>query len=264
MDSRQQQASDLLWQHWQNGSVFAALPDNCKPVTLAEGYAIQAHLLRRTQQPLFGYKIGATSIAGQKHIGVDGPIAGRLLAERVLALGTTISLHNNRMRVAECEVAFVMGNDLPPRDAAYEQVEVMKAVAAVHPAIEIPDSRFERFELAGAPQLLADNACAHQFMLGKRCTANWRSLDFSQLAITAIQTHASGERVVHHGSGSNVLGDPRIVMVWLANLLSSQGTGLKAGQVITTGTCVVPIPLMPGDRIEASYGVVGDMAAAFE
>ncbi len=69
------------------------------------------------------------------------------------------------MRVAEVEFAFTMGTDLPPRDVPYRLDEVMAAVASLHPAIEIPDSRYRSFTEVGAPQLIADNACAHQFVL---------------------------------------------------------------------------------------------------
>ena len=86
------------------------------PETREEGYAIQALLEGRSEKPLLGWKIAATSEAGQKHINVGGPIAGRLLAERMLADGATIDLTGNRMRVAEPEFAFRFGRDLGPTD----------------------------------------------------------------------------------------------------------------------------------------------------
>mgnify|MGYP000125465889 CR=1 FL=1 len=74
----------------------------------AEGYAIQAQIEAQSREPLFGWKIAATSLAGQKHIGVDGPMAGRLLAERVYCDGDTLPFGANRMRVAEDRVAFTL------------------------------------------------------------------------------------------------------------------------------------------------------------
>ena len=76
-------ASDLLARCWREGQVIDALPLPSRPVSRAEGYAIQAEIEALSEKPLFGWKIAATSVAGQKHIGVDGPLAGRLLAERV-------------------------------------------------------------------------------------------------------------------------------------------------------------------------------------
>ena len=60
-------ASELLWSHWQDGKRLPALPAQVRPATRAEGYAIQAELEKRSGAPLYGWKIAATSEAGQKH-----------------------------------------------------------------------------------------------------------------------------------------------------------------------------------------------------
>jgi 2-keto-4-pentenoate hydratase len=101
-------ASDLLFHHWQDGRCLTALPQRMRPSTRAEGYAIQALLDHRTNEPLFGWKIAATSLAGQVHIGVDGPLAGRLLREKVFSDGAHLSLPGSRMRVAEPEIAGIL------------------------------------------------------------------------------------------------------------------------------------------------------------
>jgi 2-keto-4-pentenoate hydratase len=74
-------ASALLWDCWQNGRRLQAIPENIRPRTREDGYAVQALLEERTASPLFGWKIAATSVAGQKHINVTGPLAGGLLRE---------------------------------------------------------------------------------------------------------------------------------------------------------------------------------------
>lgn len=257
--ARAQEAADLIWRHWQAGTAMAALPDGLRPESRAEGYAVQAGLERHSARPPFGWKIAATSTAGQRHIGVDGPLAGRILAERVYAPGAAIALAGNRMLVAELEFAFRIGRDLPPRTAPYGQDEVLDAVAALHPAIEVPDSRFERFETAGAAQLIAEAACARDFVLGAATTANWRALDLAAHRVLGTMPR-SGE---HHGVGANVLGDPRAALTWLVNELSAHGIGLAAGQVATTGTCVVPIPIQPGDRLRGDFGVLGTVEVGF-
>ncbi len=88
-------------------------------------------------------------------------------------------------------------------------------MASLHPAIEVPDSRFEDFTVVGAPQLIADNACAHQFVLGPEAPAMWRSID-----LTSHRVGEVGTRLSREGSGANVLGDPRLALVWLVNELS--------------------------------------------
>jgi 2-keto-4-pentenoate hydratase len=256
-------ASDYLYSAWNAGQTIIELPAELKPNSRNDGYSIQSLLEMRSSQPLYGWKIAATSVAGQTHIGVDGPMAGRILAERVLAEGSSVSLTNNRMSVAECEFAFKMKKTLSPRDQAFSIDDVIAAVGSLHPAIEIPDSRYQKFETAGAPQLIADSACAHLFMLGKASTGNWRTLNLATHAVTASVTNSEGALKHHHGVGSNVLGDPRVALTWLANELRELGVALAEGQVVTTGTCIVPIPVLAGDHVRVSFGAVGDIEVRF-
>lgn len=254
-----QTASEMLARHWQAGTTLEALPPGLRPANREEGYAVQAYLEALSQQPLFGWKIAATSAAGQQHIGVDGPMAGRLLAEMVHPNGSAVPLGANRMRVAEAEFAFRMGHDLPPRETPYDVEEVLAAVAALHLAIEIPDSRYADFATVGAPQLIADNACAHQFVLGPKAPDLWRELDLASHRVVA----KVGARYTRNGIGSNVLGDPRVALTWLANELSKLGITLAAGQVVTTGTCVVPLEIQADDTVAVDFGVLGHVSCSF-
>src|SRR6516164_1917691 len=138
-------ASRTLRDHWHAGTKLAALDPAMRPRDRIEGYAIQAEIERSSSGKLFGWKIGATSEAGQRHINVAGPMAGRILPETVIADGGTASMAGNDMRVAEPEFAFRMRTDLPPRASPYGVSEVLEAVDTLHPAIEIPDSRFADF-----------------------------------------------------------------------------------------------------------------------
>jgi 2-keto-4-pentenoate hydratase len=160
------EAARVLYQHRQAATKLAALPPDLRPRDRAEGYAIQAALASYSPHPVFGWKIAATSEAGQKHINVAGPMAGRILAETVLPNGGTASMRGNVMWVAEPEFAFRMGRDLPPRSDPYSVAEVLAAVDTLHPAIEVPDSRFADFVNAGKAQLIANNACANLFVFG--------------------------------------------------------------------------------------------------
>lgn len=249
-------AAGALWQLWQEGRRLPALPDAIRPRTREEGYEIQAQLEQRSARPLFGWKIAATSVAGQTHINVDGPLAGRLLAERVFQDGAQLPFGANHMRVAEAEFAFRMGRTLEPRDQPYEVAEILDAVATLHPAIEVPDSRYDDFTIVGAPQLIADNACAHLFVLGAGTRAAWRDLDLVERVVSGTIVG----KTTHHGKGANVLGDPRIALTWLVNELSQLRIALEADQVVTTGTCIVPLPISPGDRIEMDFGVLGKVS----
>lgn len=245
-------ASRLLTSHWADGSRLEQLPQDVRPASREEGYRIQACLEALSAGPLFGWKIAATSAAGQAHIGVDGPLAGRLLKERVIANGGVCPFGANHMRVAEIEFAFRMGKTLAPRPQAYSVEEVLDAVATLHPSIEIPDSRYEAFERVGAPQLIADNACAHFFVEGPAAHGSWRDVDLAAYRVTGSVNDRS-----FAGVGSNVLGDPCVALQWLANELSQLGVALAAGQLVTTGTCVAPMAIKPGDRIRGDFGALG-------
>ena len=260
-DDRFRAAADLLWAHWQAGTRLAELPEEIRPRTRGEGYAVQAFLDERSATPLFGWKIAATSRAGQAHIGVDGPLAGRLLRERVFDRGAELPLGTNHMRVAEAEFAFRMGRELRPRSDPYTTAEVLAAIDDLHPAIEIPDSRYDDFTRVGAPQLIADNACAHLFVLGPATAAPWRDMDLVEHHVTAIASRSDGApEVTHSGKGQNVLGDPLLALTWLVNKLSGLGIALDAGQIVTTGTCVVPVPIAAGDAVRADFGPIGKVA----
>jgi len=180
------------------------------------------------------------------------------MSDTVIADGGTASMKGNAMRVGEPEFAFGMGRDLPPRAAPYTVDEVLAAVDSLHPAIEIPDSRFADFASAGEAQLIADNACAHLFVLGAATHANWRAMD---LVEERPQITLRGQRYLGHGK--NVLGDPRIALVWLANELRGLGITLRAGEVVTTGTCHPPLPIQTGDHFAADFGVLGTVSVGF-
>jgi 2-keto-4-pentenoate hydratase len=252
-------ASRALHDHWRAGTKLENLETSQRPRDRSEAYAIQAEIENYSTGELFGWKIAATSEAGQKHINVDGPMAGRILSDTVIADGGTASMAGNEMRVAEPEFAFRMQADLPPRSSPYTVGEVLDAVGSLHPAIEIPDSRFADFVSAGAAQIIADNACAHLFVLGAPTTANWRAFDLvEERPLITLR----GKQYTGHGK--NVLGDPRVALAWLANELRELGVTLKAGQIVTTGTCHPPLPIQAGDRFEADFGLLGRVSVKFE
>ena len=248
----------MLWRNWLDATRISELPVDCRPLDRPDGYAVQRALSSLAGQPTVGWKIAATSLAGQAHIGVDGPIAGCLFADRVLNQDggvLEVSLNGNHMRLAEAEFGFRLGRDLPKRDRAYEMDEVLDAVDALHPTIELPDTRYEAVGAVGAAQLIADAACAWLLIVGAAAPGAWRALDLARHTVAAFRNGGAAAT----GSGANVLGDPRIALVWLANELRVHGDGLRAGEIVTTGTCIAPVPLSPGDQFSADFGLVGVM-----
>ncbi len=256
---RWQQAGRHLWQLWQDGKVIEALPNETRPATRTDGYQIQSALAAHSAKPNVGWKIAATSAAGQQHIGVDGPLAGRLIVERCHDDGAEVAFGNNRMAVGEPEFAFRLGREILPRDRPYTVAEVLDVVSDLHPAIELPDSRFADFATVGAANLIADNACAHEFVLGAATTADWRNIDLARFEMKAEVVG----RLERDGVGSNVLGDPRMALAWLVNEVTGLGLTMAAGEVITTGTCAVPLPVEAGDHLRMDFGELGRVEMRF-
>lgn len=252
------QAADFLWRTRIEQRRIEALPDHLRPHTLAEGYAIQDAMVASAAQPVSGWKIAATSKAGQAHIGVTEPLAGRLFKNFILEDGAHLPAAPLHMKVMEAEFAFRMARDLPPRSAAYGQAEVCDAAADLHLAIEVPDARFEHFAEIGPAQIVADDAFASWFLLGQQ-VPDWRRLDLAAQRVRAVNNGV----VAAEGTGANALGDPRLALTWLANHLVQRGIGLKAGDIITTGTCITPPAIAPGDRVIAEFVGLGQVTVAF-
>lgn len=255
-----EQAAELLWSNWHAGTTIAALPAHCRPSDRRDGYAVQSALVKRSGDTVAGWKIAATSAAGQRHIAVTGPLAGAILGRCVLSPSAKISLTNNRTRVAEVEFAFRMSRTLAPREQPFSIDETTAAIGSLHPSVEVPDSRFEPITAAGEAQLIADLACGCWMVIGTSMHDDWHALD---LAAHPVSAWIDG-RVVAEGKGAAVLGGPLNALNWLANELRMHAIPLRAGEIVSTGTCVVPVPIAPGQLFTADYGPVGSLSVSFE
>ena len=96
-------------------------------------------------------------------------------------------------------------------------------------------------------------------MLFRSAPDTWRDIDLSAHRVAG----RVGERIARDGIGANVLGDPRVALTWIANELSRHGVTLAAGQVVTTGTCMVPLEIAPGDEVSADFGILGRVGVRF-
>lgn len=261
LDDAIHKAADILWRCWRDGHAIDSLPEDCRPMTREDGYAIQALIESRSAKPVYGWKIAATSVAGQQFLNVTGPLAGRMLAERAYEDGATLAFGANRMRVIEPEFAFRIGRDLPPRDAAYAPEEIAEAVSHLYPALEIPDTRFRAVASVGEAQLIADNACGHEFVLGPAADDGWRERD---LAAQAVRVTVEGETEDEkEGSGALVLSGPLVALAWVATEISRLGETLREGQIVTTGVCTPPPRIGPDCSVRADFGALGSVSCRF-
>ena len=250
-------AASILWQQLATAHPHRRVADGLSPGRSRRRLFDAAQIATHSGQAVVGWKIAATSAGGQKLLGVDGPLAGPLLANRVLQNGAAVPLDGNVMKVAESEFAFTFRTGLPKRGQPYTQAEVLAAVGSLHPAIEVPDSRYHDFGRVGAAQLIADTACACWFVLGPATGAEWRGRDLAAHPVTA---YLNGTKAAT-GAGANVLGDPRVALTWLVNELRTFGDGIEAGQFVTTGACMTPSPIAPGDSVRADFGEFGSVEA---
>lgn len=259
MDLATSRTARFLLDHWQAGTRADAIPEGFRPQSREAAYAAAEAIGKLSGDTVAGWKIAATSVAGQKHINVEGPLAGRIYASKLVAPGSRVAISGNNMKVAEAEFAFSFATDLPPRGRDYTRDEVVAAADHLRLSLEVPDSRFEDFTKVGADQLIADTACACWLALGENVTADWRGMDLAGHAVTASRNGAEARR----GRGSNVLGDPLVALTWLVNEAARYCGGVKAGQFVTTGTCVPPVAIQPEDRVEMDFGILGTIGLSF-
>lgn len=251
-------AAELLLEARRGRRPIEALPADCKPGSLDEGYRVQDAFVELSGKAVAGYKIGATSERAQSFLEIDAPFAGCVLHGDLHGSPATLPAGDFIFRLIEPEFAFRLGRDLPPRGAAYDSDEVADAVECLHPAIELVTSGLENWRGQGAAALIADNGVDGGLVLGPAC-ADWRGLDLPGHAVSlAVNGAPAGD-----GVGANALGDPRAALAWLANHLSKRGRGLEAGAVVTTGVVTPFVELEAGDSAVADFGPLGQVQLTF-
>lgn len=255
--AKAREAASLLWQAQRSRTPIAALPDELRPHNISEGYQIQEAMVAVAGQKTVGWKIGCTSEHAQELLHVDAPFAGRLLANAVVSSPARLREGTVTMGIAEAEFAFVLGRDLPSRPRGYAIEEVIEAIGELRPAIELPDSRFRDWRTLSAAQLIADNGVAAVLVLGGPA-ATWQAGALRDQRVTV----AVNGKAVAEGRGANVLGDPCRALAWLTNEMSKSGIGLRAGEIISTGSCADVVEIAPGDRIVADFGPIGRVEVA--
>ena len=234
--------------------ILDLLPDG----TIDDGYAIQQRVieLTRTGSRRVGRKIGLTSHAVQRQMGVDTPDFGVLFAD--MACGDGEPVPNSRLMQprVEAEVAFVLNSDLPERPIIAS--DVIRATDFVVAAIEIVDSRIRDWRIS-ILDTVADNASSGMFVLG----GSPRSLrDIDDLRSSEM-TLVCDDDVVSAGTGAACLGHPVNAVVWLANAVAERGAPLRAGEVILSGSLGPLVTVIRGKTYVASIGGLGSVRATF-
>jgi 2-keto-4-pentenoate hydratase len=251
-------AAERLWEAHLSGVPCAPVREIIGPADLAAAYAVQEHNTRRwlaQGRRLAGRKIGLTSRSVQRQLGVDEPDFGMLFADMSIPDGEEISMQGLLQPRVEGEIAFCLHRDLTHPQLTMS--DVIGAVDYVLAAIEIVDSRIERWDIKIA-DTIADNASSARYVLANEP----RSLRALDLRLCGMVMERLGEQV-SFGAGAACLGHPLNAMLWLARKMVAAGRPLLAGNLVMSGALGPMVPARPGDVFELKINGLGSVRAAF-
>ena len=240
------------------GGAVAPLRDALAPTDADGAYAVQTINTRFWEaqgRRIVGRKAGLTAKAVQVQLGVDQPDFGVLFDDMRVADGGSLDPARALQPKAEAEIAFILGADLPDVDTTVAQVAA--AVASVHAAIEIVDSRIADWKITFA-DTVADNGSSAFFVLADTGLA----VEGLDLEGAAMEMTVNG-KVVSTGVGAAALGNPLNAAAWLAQTLAARGEPLKAGDILLAGALGPMVALTPGDHVVATIAGIGSASFTY-
>jgi 2-keto-4-pentenoate hydratase len=241
-----------------SGGAIAPLRDALAPTDVDGAYAVQTINTRFWEaqgRRIVGRKAGLTAKAVQVQLGVDQPDFGVLFADMRIADGGSLDPARTLQPKAEAEIAFVLGADLPAADTTVEQVAA--AVASVHAAIEIVDSRIADWKITFA-DTVADNGSSAFFVISEA------GLPLAGLDLEGAAMEMDvGGKTASTGLGAAALGNPLNAAAWLAQTLAARGEPLKAGDILLAGALGPMVALTPGDHVEARIAGIGSCSFTY-
>jgi len=260
MQTTIERAQILFNQHQAKGN-FSPFSGPLLISDVSEAYAAQDALveleLTHLNTSIVGYKIGLTSPRMQALLGIDSPIAGVVFNGRVHESGASVRRSGYVNLGVECEIGIRMGRDLPPGDQLFDFAQVAEAVDAVCPAFELVDDRAADYAITDIGSLIADNSWNAGVVLGE-----WQ-LNWPDLASLSGRVSSNGE-FLDAGNGADVLGHPFAALRWLANHLSAGSRGLRAGDIVATGSMIpTRVPTMP-ELCSFAVDTLGEVTLAIE
>lgn len=243
-------AADLLLAARQNGRRLAMLPDEVRPHTRGDAYAIQDAVVSKLGA-IGGWKVGAKNASAE-------PTCAPLPATLILRSPQRFAAGRFALNGIEAELAFTLSHDLPARPQPYCAADLKAAVATVHTAIEIVDSRFDDLSAVDPLSVLADFQSNGALVVGDG-VALPHAFDSSMQEVTL---EIDGIRVVE-SRGSNPAGEVLSLLVWLANHAATRNGGLRRGDIITTGSWTGMRFVGSGTRVDAEFAGIGGVSVGF-
>jgi 2-keto-4-pentenoate hydratase len=234
---------------WRDGTTIALPPLGHGPRTRAEAYAVQDRMAQLIGGPLAGWKVGATVPAVRVFEGHDGPLPGRIFADRCFDSPARAEARLYPGLKIECEFAFRLARDLSAGDALTRAA--LAEAFTFHPAIELSASRYAPGTGNRASSTfdgIADNGSGGAAVIGA-AVGDWRHLDFATMAIDA---RIDGSPPIQAYGGAYRRDSFDIVVETLADL-RARGVALARGQVILTGSSTLPTPLRKGQTLVARF-----------
>lgn len=257
-ESERRRAATALATAESERSAIAPLTETHPGIDVVDAYEIQLAQIRdkiAAGAVVRGHKVGLSSKAMQKMMGVDEPDYGHLLDTMFVHETEAVQVDAFCFPRVELEVAFVLGDDLPGKGCTV--ADVLAATEFVVPALEIIDSRIRDWKIQ-LPDTIADNASSARVVLGGTGTG----LDGLDLR-TLGGVLRKNQEIVGTGAGGAVLGHPAIAVAWLAHKVHEFGVSLGAGHVILPGALSRAVDVAPGDTIEADFDRIGSVSVRF-
>lgn len=250
---------DGLYEAFVARTTLTPFTEQYPDITLEQAYRIQQRFIQRRLdggETVTGKKIGVTSAAVQKMLGVFQPDFGILTSNMVYQQGEVIDLNGLIQPKAEAELALVLKEDL--RGPGITPVDVMRATDYVSPCFEIVDSRITDWKIR-IQDTVADNASCGVYVLSDQ-KLDPRKVDITMAGMTLYK---NGE-LFSTGVGAAVQGSPFNAVAWLANTLGELGIPFKAGEVILSGSQSALVPVTDGDELTCTLGGIGECSVRFE
>lgn len=239
----------------RGATAISGLPGACAPDGLEEGYAIQKAFIEAWDDPVAGWKVGATAPQSQALFNTDEPFYGPLFAGDILQSPAQLASAPFHVFGVEAEFAFVFAQDMAPNPEPLSRKAISDHLGAAHIAIEFVSPRLDKPAGYGVAQLIADGAGNGAVVLGPEIE-NWRGLDLTREGAAMV----IGGRQVAAGTGADVLGHPLDALIWLAARAGGHGHTIKRGAVVITGTCTGLKMAEPGAEVTADFGKLGQVS----